>query len=178
MVRTVTLLRHAKSSREDLRLADIDRPLAERGRADAPRMGQWMARQYTSKGHGITPDLVLCSPSVRTRETHALIASALPAKIETRFDAKLYHAEAARLLRTIQDLPGRVHHVLLIGHNPGFHDLALRLTGAGDRGLRRALAEKFSTCGCAVLSFDVTTWAEVAPKTGTLLHWMSPKRLA
>jgi phosphohistidine phosphatase len=171
MSRTVTLLRHAKSSREDPRLADIDRPLAARGRTDAPRMATWIKRQ------SITPDLILCSTSVRTRETLVLIASGLPARIATRFEASLYHAQAAHLLSTIRGLHADIRHVLLIGHNPGFHDLAMRLVGSGEQSLRVSLAEKFSTCGCAVLSFPAETWGDVTAKGGTLTHWISPKRL-
>lgn len=172
MTLTVTLLRHAKSSRDDATLADIARPLAERGRRDALRMAAWMAL------NGIKPDLVLCSTSVRTRETLALVAPAVAPAVATRFEASLYHAEADVLLRKVQGLSSAKQHVLLIGHNPGFHDLALSLIGAGDKGLRASLAEKFSTCGCAVLTFAGSDWASVAPKAGALTHWMAPKRLA
>jgi phosphohistidine phosphatase len=168
---TVTLLRHAKSSRDDPRLADIDRPLAERGRRDAPRMAAWM------KAQGIAPDLVVCSTSVRTRETWKGVATALTAGVQTRFEPALYHAQDAVLLQVIQALPRQATHALLIGHNPGFHDCALSLAGAGPRDLRQALAEKFPSCGCAVLTFDVAAWTDVAAARGTLMHWMSPKRL-
>jgi phosphohistidine phosphatase len=171
MTRILTLLRHAKSSRDDIRLSDIDRPLAERGCTDAPRMAAWM------KANAITPDLVLCSTSVRTRQTLSLMSAALPRRVETRFDANLYHADAALLLRSIQALGSPSQHALVIGHNPGFHDLALRLIGAGDKNQRAALGEKFSTCGCAVLTFSATSWTDVTPKAGTLAHWMSPRWL-
>ncbi len=172
MSRTLTLLRHAKSSHEDVRLADIDRPLTDRGRSDAPRVAAWM------KAEAIVPDLVLCSTSVRTRQTLGLIASAWPKKVTTRFEAKLYHAEAQLLLARARALSADVRHVLFVGHNPGFHDLALRLVGAGDDGLRASLAEKYATCGCAVFVFDVVGWADVAVRAATLTHWMTPKRLA
>jgi phosphohistidine phosphatase len=169
---TITLLRHAKSSRENMRLDDIDRPLAERGRKDAPRMAAWMKTTH------IKPDLVLCSTSRRTRETLALIGAAIPPNTETRFEASLYHAEAAVLLRAIQGVPELVRHVLLIGHNPGFHDLALQLASGGDRAMRALLAEKFSTCGCAVFSVQADRWADLEPKRCCLTQWMAPKRLA
>jgi phosphohistidine phosphatase len=171
MPRTVTLLRHAKSSRDDPRLADINRPLAERGHNDAPRMGGWMT------DNAVRPDLVLCSTSVRTRQTLDHIVRALPAGVTTRFSAALYHAEAPSLLRLLQDLSIDVRHVLVVGHNPGFYDLALRLVGKGDADIRTSLVEKFPTCGCAVITCDVDTWAEVVPESGTLTLWMSPKRL-
>lgn len=169
---TLTLLRHAKSLHNDASLADFDRPLAPRGESDAPRMGAWM------KAHKVTPDLVLCSPSVRTRQTLALVGSSLPAGVATRFQRPLYLAEADVLLAAVLKARPSVRHLLLVGHNPGYHEFAGMLVGDGPPEARQSLAEKFPTCGCAVLRFDVEAWKDVAPKGGTLLHWMAPKRLA
>ncbi|MFM9942890.1 MAG: histidine phosphatase family protein, partial [Hyphomicrobiaceae bacterium] len=74
-------------------------------------------------------------------------------------------------------LADKVDHVMLVGHDPGIHDLAHMLSGAGDIALRRLLSIKFPTCGAAVIDFTTNRWRDIAPGTGTLRHFMAPKRL-
>lgn len=172
MGKRVTLLRHAKAVPGEEYGSDAARPLAERGRRDGVRIGAWM------QASGIQPDLVLCSTSVRTRETLALVLPALPADIATQFDDALYLAESTSILTRMRALPAAVRHVLVIGHNPGLHELAVVLCGSGVRGMRAALAEKFPTCACADISFEAAAWTDVAPKGGTLDRFMTPRALA
>src|SRR5262245_5412800 len=111
------LLRHAKSSWDDESLADHDRPLSARGRRAADAIGTYL------REHGIEPELILCSSSTRTRETLARIG------LDGEIERDLYGASASELLARVSELPPSLGSVMLIGHNPGMHDLALGLTG-------------------------------------------------
>lgn len=170
---TLSLLRHAKSSWDDPTQDDFDRPLAPRGKEAAPRVGAEMRRR------GLVPDLVVSSPSARTRATLALVKPELDrAKVPVRFEDGLYLASPAGLLDIIHRLPDTARHVLILGHNPGLQNLAVKLTGRGDEKTRRAVAAKFPTAALAVLAFDVERWADVASGKGNLIHFLTPKRLA
>ncbi len=174
---TLTLLRHAKSSWEEP-LDDFDRPLAPRGEKAAPEIGAALSAR------GLRPDLVVCSGALRARETLALILKALGNPVpEIIYDDALYMAAPGTLLRRLQagatsvsgDTP---RHVMLVGHNPGFEELALLLVGSGPAEDRARLAAKFPTAGTAVMTFDVDSWAKIAPGAARLEHFLTPKRLA
>jgi phosphohistidine phosphatase len=137
-VRTLHLLRHAKSSWDDPSLADHDRPLAGRGRRDAKRIAEHIRRS------GIEPELVLCSTAARTRETLALVEPALGSPA-VELEDDLYGASADELLARIRRVPDAVGSVLVIGHNPGLHELALALAPDGPFG-------KFPTGALATFS--------------------------
>ena len=171
MTLTVTLLRHAKSSWGDVVLQDFDRPLSERGVRDAPRMAAWLASVK------IAPDLVLCSTAARTRQTLDAVRSALPSAVDIQFVDALYMASATTILASIRAVPVDVQHVMVIAHNPGLEQTAHKLIGAGDAQLRQALSDKFPSAGCAVIVFNQTKWSAIAEGGGTLLRWMTPRRL-
>src|SRR5918992_426176 len=169
---TLSLLRHAKSSWADRELEDHDRPLAKRGTKAAGAMGAYIAT------NGLQPDLVLCSGAVRTRATLTLVLPQLgkpPPKAV--FDNALYMATPAALLGRLQQVKSDARHVMLIGHNPGMHALALELTGKGSREDVEAMATKFPTCALAVLTFKVRKWSDVGSGAGTLELFMPPRRL-
>jgi phosphohistidine phosphatase len=165
------LLRHAKSRWDDPALEDFERPLASRGRDAAERMGAYMARQK------LTPNLILCSSAVRARQTLELVRPHLgnPA---TQFADALYLASPAKLLARLHKLDADIAAVMLIGHNPGLHNLAVSLSGSGDKASRAALAAKFPTAALAVLTFAARDWAAIAPGGGRLVEFMAPKQLA
>jgi phosphohistidine phosphatase len=169
--KTVILLRHAKSAWDDPSAADIDRPLNERGRRDAPRMGRWLV------GNGLEPDQVLCSTAVRTRETWDLIAPCFRSAPPVSYRKSLYLAEPPTLLAEIRRVPAATRTLLLLGHNPGLELLAQVLVAQGDAEVRAALAEKFPTAAAAVIAFEDTTFADIAPDIGRLVAFMAPKRL-
>ncbi len=168
---TLSLLRHAKSSWADPSQDDFDRPLNERGDEAAPRMGAFMARNR------IAPDLILCSAAIRTRQTLAHVLPHLPAKTEVGYEESLYLATAIELLALVRKTKAAVSHLMLVGHDPGMHDLATRLAGSGDPALLSALAAKFPTSGLAVLAFDARAWSGVELGAGRLVLFMTPKRL-
>lgn len=168
---TLTLLRHAKSDWSTPGQPDFERPLAPRGEKAAPRMGAYMARKK------IVPELILCSTAVRARQTLDLVLPRLPGPPPVAYDDKLYLASASMMLARLRLGAGSARHVMMVGHDPGMHDLAVSLAGRGDAGDLTALAAKFPTAGLAVLTFEAKAWEDVAPAAGTLRYFMSPKRL-
>jgi phosphohistidine phosphatase len=168
---TVSLLRHAKSSWAEPEKADFDRPLAARGEKTAPRMGAFLADQHVS------PELILCSSARRARATLDLVLPHLGAGPEAVFEDELYHAGAPALLKRLRKVADDIHHVMLVGHNPALHGLALDLAATGDKHDLRALASKLPTAAIVVLTFNVTRWRQVRRGGGHLTLFMTPKRL-
>ncbi|HEX2116707.1 MAG TPA: histidine phosphatase family protein [Alphaproteobacteria bacterium] len=167
----LVLLRHAKSSWDDPFIEDFDRPLAKRGRKAAARLATWL------KQHRVRPDLILCSPAVRTRETLALIVDALGEKADIAYDKALYLAEADALLAKIQAADNAAACVMLIGHNPGMHELALSLLKPGAKGDRGRLEEKFPTAAIARFKVPVAHWADLQPGEAALVDFIKPADL-
>ncbi len=168
---TLSLLRHAKSNWGHPDLEDIDRPLDARGEKAAPRMGAFLLAS------GLVPDLILCSPALRTRQTLALAFTALPAPPEIIIDETLYEASTAALMATLRAVPAGKHHVMVIGHNPGLQLLALSLAGSGSTEAAHAIADKFPTCAVAVLTFNARSWRNIRPRSGHLVHFVTPRLL-
>jgi phosphohistidine phosphatase len=168
--RRLLLLRHAKSAWPD-GVADHDRPLADRGLKAAPRMGAYIAAK------GLVPDLALVSTARRTQQTWEKVAGELPPSIEQRDLDDLYEAPAARLAALLHAMDPSVRTLLLIGHNPGFHDLALGLVGNGDRESRTRLQEKFPTGALVVIDFEAHFWDDVRPRSGVLKRFVTPRSL-
>jgi phosphohistidine phosphatase len=170
-MKTLLLLRHAKSSWDDTSLADFDRPLAGRGRKAAPRMGkEIMAR-------GWLPDAILASPAKRTRQTWALVAAELPGTPKAVFPKALYMAAPEQLLQKIRKVAARKTTLLLIGHNPGMEEFAALIAGEdSDEGSLARMSEKFPTAALARFEFD-GEWAKVRRGTARLTHFLRPKDL-
>ena len=166
---TLYLLRHAKSSWTDESLPDRERPLAPRGRRAAKRLAQHMRER------GIAPQVVLCSPALRTRQTLELIGPALGAHAEVLFEDELYGAGAEQLLARLQGLPKGVGSALVIGHNPGVQDLAVLL--AGHRNERERLGGHFPTGALAALAFP-GSWASLGSGGAELTDFLVPRDLA
>ncbi|MEU1628943.1 histidine phosphatase family protein [Streptomyces sp. NPDC020096] len=164
--RRIILLRHAKADWPDV--PDRDRPLAERGRKEAPAAGVWLA------GTRIMPDLTLCSPVVRTRETWKLAAHELPQRPKTVYEERLYEASLGELIAVINETPDEVADLLLVGHNPGMHALADALAGTveGDA-LVRMTRTGFPTSAVAVLTFS-GSWKSVEHGVARLTEFWTP----
>ncbi len=170
-MRILYLLRHAKSDRSDPGLADSDRPLAARGKRDAPAMGAYM------RGHDYLPDLVLCSTAVRTRETWALMQPELGGGIAMECDRKLYLASPEAMLQRLRAVGENVAGVLMIGHNPGLARLAALLAPRGERRALARMREKYPTSGLAVIHLHIDRWEQSEPGSGTLTDFMVPAEL-
>ncbi|HVN62008.1 MAG TPA: histidine phosphatase family protein [Gaiellaceae bacterium] len=167
-MRSLYLLRHAKSSWDDPTLADHERPLAPRGRRDAGRIAAHLLEL------GIRPELVLCSTALRTRETLEVIRPAL-GDATVKLEAELYAASAVALLERLREVPEKRTSVMLIGHNPGLQDLALALAPAGPG--RDRLEAKFPTAALATLTIPAATWQELTPADAVLADYVVPKQL-
>jgi phosphohistidine phosphatase len=170
-MRRLLLLRHAKSDWSRPGQPDRDRVLSERGRLAAPLMGAYM------KSHGLMPDLALVSPATRTRETWNLVAAALQNPPPARFEAAIYEQGPEALLELIQTAPDSAKTIVVVGHNPTFHAVALDLVGAGDIEARRKLTEKFPTAALAVIDFVARDWRGVHRSGGRLERFVSPRSL-
>jgi phosphohistidine phosphatase len=169
---TLSLLRHAKSSWDDGSLEDFERPLAKRGESAAPRMGAFMAEQ------GLAPQLILCSPAVRARQTLDLVLPHLAGGPTVVYEDHFYLAAPSVLLARLRKIEGKVSHVMIVGHDPGMQGLAVELAGSGDAGMLQALAVKFPTAGLAVIRFKARSWTKVGRGRGRLELFTTPKTLA
>ena len=161
-MKRVWLLRHAKSSWDDPGLDDHDRPLAPRGVRASERIARW------ASDNDLRPDLVLCSTAVRARATLDLTIAAL-GDPEIEFDDGLYHAWATDLLQRLTTLRPGVASVLLIGHNPGLHELACLLAPPGP--------EAFPTGALAELRLATDTWNEARAGCARLEGLVVPRSL-
>lgn len=170
-MKTLYLLRHAKSSWDDPALPDHDRPLAPRGRKAAPRIGAEMARA------GLIPDLALCSTAQRARETWDLVAAQELQTVAMETRRAIYDADGADLVALVQNLDEANDRVLILGHNPTLEDAAARLAGEGDPAALSAMAAKFPTAALAVLDFAVESWRAVGPGSGRLVRFLKPRDL-
>jgi phosphohistidine phosphatase len=168
------LLRHAKTEQANKDTpADAERPLTERGRMDAPKVGRAM------RARGYFPDLILCSPSTRTQQTLQLANAELRSEAPVRYVDAIYAASAARLLALFRGLPEEAQAPLIIGHNPGFEDGAALLIASG-KSIRAEEPDKltFPTSALLILDFEVGKWQGLAPHTATVMDFVRPKELA
>lgn len=169
-MRRLMLLRHAKSN-WSTGVTDRERPLAARGREAAPLIGRYLAEEL------LLPDLVLVSPARRTAETWELVGPMLPERPGVHVEPRLYEAKPERLLEVVQDTEPDVRTLLMIGHNPGFEELAAKLAGHGDRYAAARMAKKYPTCGLAVIDFAIEDWRDAAPRAGRLDRFVTPASL-
>ncbi|MEU7514397.1 histidine phosphatase family protein [Streptomyces sp. NPDC042898] len=164
--RRIVLLRHAKAEWSDE--SDHERPLAERGRADAPVAGRRLA------GTGIGFDLALCSTAARTRETWKLAVHELSERPRTVYEDRLYEASLGELIALLNEVSEEVSDLLVIGHNPGMHALADALAGESDGDLLpRMNRSGFPTSAYAVLAFN-GSWKSVEHGVGRLVDFWTP----
>ena len=169
-MKCLTVLRHAKSSWDDPHGEDFGRPLNDRGR----RAAEWIGREFEQR-HFVF-DLVLASPAVRVRQTIEHVQRAFKFAAAVRFDERMYLADNATLLSLVRSLPEDVRKPLLVGHNPGLHDLLLDLThGGGEERLK--LQGGFPTATVAVVELQVEQWSAVQADSGKLVQLIPPREL-
>ena len=126
----------------------------------------------------LTPDLILCSPAQRTLQTLNLALTALKSRPKIEYDRALYLAAVPALLAILRQTPDEAGHVMIVGHNPGLQNFALKLIGGGKSAERRAIARKFPTAAIAVITFDAAHRKNVTPGSGELALFTTPMRLA
>lgn len=170
-MKTIYLLRHAKSSWDEPDLDDFQRPLNPRGRAAAKAMGKHLKQQ------SIHPGMILCSAALRTRATYEILERHLEG-VPVSYEDGLYEATRGELLNRLQRLDGHLDSVMLIGHNPGLERLAQAL--CGQRGSAKALAlldQKYPTGTLAILTTKCPHWAELDAGTCKLVDFVRPRDL-
>ena len=174
-MRRLMLLRHAKTENNAPSGQDQDRRLDDRGRRDAAAVGGWIGR------HPPFPDAVLVSPAVRAHQTWEIAREAmkdLTPQPQVEFLPELYGAGPKQLLQTIRMAEVTdPRHLMVVGHNPGMHELALALTGGGDAAAKKALQDNLPTAGLAIFDFAIDDWSDVSFRRGKLVRFTSPKLL-
>ena len=146
-MKTLFLIRHAKSSWDNAALPDKDRPLNDRGKRDAPKMGKRLAKR------DVKPDLILSSPAMRALTTAEIIAKKLDYELkDIVVDDRLYAGEADDLLNVIHKLSDKLERVMLFGHNPKLTELAHRLSSK---------ITHMPTCAVAEFTFDAKSWSDI-----------------
>ena len=167
--RKLVLFRHAKSDWPD-NVPDHDRPLAKRGRRDAPVVGRWIGAS------GNAPDAVVCSTALRARQTWelataGLLAAAPDASFEVRYEKRVYEASVLGLLMLVREFESGWHTAMIVGHNPGLAELTVGLASPDSEP-----PQAFPTAAVAVLGLP-GPWAEVAPGEARLLTFTVPAEL-
>jgi phosphohistidine phosphatase len=159
------LVRHAKSSWDDPSLDDIDRPLNNRGKRNAPEMGIRLRKQ------GIIPDLLISSPANRAHTTAKRISEEIGyPKKKIQIEDRLYHGSSNSMLSVIHSQNNTINSVMLFGHNPGFTDFANMLCGIN--------IYNIPTAGIVAIDFSIDDWSEVSYNTGELVFFDYPKKQA
>lgn len=161
-MKTLFLLRHAKSSWNDPALADFDRPLNDRGQKAAELVGKFMAKQ------NVNIDLVICSPAVRARQTIELVLRAAKRSAELRFDQRVYEANPTRLLEITFQIEDDRKSVLLVGHNPGMEELLGLLTG---------VEQHMPTAALAKVVLNSKKWDKILAEKGVLESFVKAREL-
>jgi phosphohistidine phosphatase len=161
-MRTLYLLRHAKSSWKDASLADFERPLKDRGRVAAEAMGRFLA---SKKAH---LSMLISSPSIRTRQTVELVLRETSLGAEPQFDQRIYEASLSILVQVVSEIPDDNKAAMLVGHNPGMEELLAFLTRE---------SRHMPTCALARISLDSSGWKEVGRSSGKLEWFVTPKDL-
>jgi phosphohistidine phosphatase len=171
-MRTLYLLRHAKAADPaTFTGADLDRPLTERGRRDAAGLGEHLRLS------GCRPQVVLCSPALRTRQTLDLVAAGLGLQARVQIDDAIYAASEAQLWQSVRELPETVGEALIVGHNPGLHELASSLADHGDDKLRARVREKLPTCALVTAVWTDSSWTGLRRSGATLHDFVTPRDL-
>lgn len=156
------MLRHAKSDWDDSSLKDFDRPLASRGKHDAPRIGKAL------KKRGPLPDLVISSPAARAKATIEAFIPAAGLEIVPQFEGGIYDAHSDELMRIIRDIPDTSNCAIMVGHNPGFENTVSRLTGTDTH---------MPTAALACIELPIDRWEDAEDGQGNLVWLLTPKHL-
>lgn len=162
-MKTLLLLRHAKSSWEHQELADHDRPLNKRGRRAAPRMGRLLVEE------NLVPDLILCSTALRARATAELVADECGSPPPIDYVPSLYGAGPQTYLQVVSEAGSGHERIMVVGHNPGIESLVTVVTGA---------RERMPTAALAHIEVDADAWEDVPGARGRLVRLWRPKELA
>ncbi|USU03697.1 histidine phosphatase family protein [Sphingomonadaceae bacterium OTU29MARTA1] len=170
-MKTLTLLRHAKSGWDDPVTRDFDRPLNAKGKRAAQTVGRNL------RDLGLEFDHIVASPAIRVGETLDAVVAGYGRKLAPVWERRIYLASAATLLDVVHELPADADRVLLVGHNPGLEDLVLMLVPEAADGLRTLVEEKYPTATMAEMTLAITGWDDAAAGRATLTRYIRPRDL-
>ena len=170
-MKTLTLLRHAKSGWDDPVSRDFDRPLNAKGKRAAETVGRKM------RSLDLAFDHVVASPAVRVGETLDAVVAGYGRDLAPAWERRIYLASAATLLDVVHDLPAEAERVLMVGHNPGLEDFVLMMVADEPHPLRDAVEAKYPTASLAELQFDVADWADLAGGGARFTRFVRPRDL-
>lgn len=159
-MKTLYLLRHAKSSWDDASVADFDRPLNARGEKTAPFVGSLM------KERGLVPEAIISSPAKRAKQTAKLAAKAAEFSSKISYDERIYEASTSQLLSVLSEIADGVDSAMIVGHNPGMESLIWYLTGK---------MEPMPTAALAVIELNADRWSHAGEGSGSLIAVIRPK---
>ncbi len=163
-MKTLYLLRHAKSSWKFPELDDFERPLNKRGKKDAPAMGRFL------KDKDIMPDIIISSPAVRASMTTRIISDILSYPLSrVKYSDKIYEADTTSLLKVVSRVDDKFNSTMLVGHNPGMTYFANMLSSAR--------IDNIPTCGIICTELDISSWQEILENCGTFKFFKFPKNL-
>jgi phosphohistidine phosphatase len=166
-MKTLYVVRHAKSSWDEEGLSDFDRPLNERGKKDAPSMAKRL------KEKDVVPQLLLASPAKRAFSTAKRMAKVLNFDVEKiKTDRRLYHADSEMIISVLQEIKNKHQTVMIFGHNPGLTDFVNVMMN------EKMLIDNVPTSGVVAFSFEITDWKDLKPKQGKMLFFDYPKNSA
>ena len=165
----LTLLRHAKAAPPLPGQEDFDRPLTERGRSDATRMGKLLV--------DLAPDLALVSAAARTTESWSIASADFAVPLPPTVEQSLYLCRAAHLIERLRAVPADVQSVVVVGHNPCLQEVALWLAGKAKAPGVSQMREKFPTCAFATFELSTGSWGDLAPKTVSFVRFAAPRML-
>jgi len=168
-MKTVLILRHAKSDWSDPNKTDFDRPLAKRGRKDAPRIGQVLV------DFKCVPDKILASPAQRAKQTIEIVAKACGYKKSIEWQDSFYGGHSDTLIGALQRLPDTVERTMLVGHNPTMEETVATLLMGYEAKWDQNFAIRMPTAGLVCLDLQVMDWAELEPGDAILRWFLIPR---
>jgi phosphohistidine phosphatase len=170
-MRRLLILRHAKTEPADPGQDDHNRALVERGRREAGQIGAYMA------SHALIPDRVVLSPARRAQETWKHLSEALKPAPGAATDDRVYEATPQDIFSILAGAPAPVKSLMVVGHNPSLHEVALMLIASGDIEARERLREKLTTGGLVIIDFAFDDWSKLHPRSGRLERFVTPKSI-
>ena len=159
-MKTLLIMRHAKSSWDDAAMSDFERPLNERGLKTAPLMGEYIRENQPQS------DSIVSSPAERAKQTAHIVKKSAQIESEIIFNEKIYEASVGRLLEVIGEQPETVKSILLVGHNPGLEGLVKLTTGE---------THAMPTAALAIVDLPIDKWSDITASTGDLRDLIRPK---
>ena len=170
-MKTIFLLRHAKSSWDDPRLNDLDRPLASRGIKSSKKIGKYL------KKNKLTPDIVYCSSATRAKQTWELVNRIVEKKKNVKYINKLYMANSSDFMDVIKKTDNDFKSLMLVSHNPGIESIAIELSKNENNKFHQIINIKYPTGALAIIKFNLSDWGKINYKKGEIYEFIKPKEL-